>query len=164
MNGLTALKRHHSPAPGLADLLNYAAVVADGVIVCKSGAFLAGWRYRGDDHASSTDEQRELVSFRINQALSKLGSGWMIHVDAVRRPAPGYPIPGLSHFPDPVSAALDEERRRLFEGLGTPYEGQFVLVATWFPPLLAQRKFTELMFDDDTPPPDRTARTLGLIE
>lgn len=158
------LKKHRSKAAGFADLLNYAAVVDDGVIVGKNGSFLSAWLYRGDDNASSTNEQREMVSFRINQALAGLGNGWMVHVDAVRRPAPTYAPRGLSHFPDPVSAAIDEERRRLFEGLGTMYEGYFVLSVTWFPPVLAQRKFVELMFDDDAVAPDHTARTKGLIE
>ena len=84
------LKKHRSKDAGLADLLNYAAVVDDGVIVGKNGSFMAAWLYRGDDNASSTNEQREMVSFRINQALAGLGSGWMVHVDAVRRPAPNY--------------------------------------------------------------------------
>lgn len=158
------LKKHRSKDAGLADLLNYAAVVDDGVIVGKNGAFMAAWLYRGDDNASSTDEQREMVSFRINQALAGLGNGWMVHVDAVRRPAPNYSERGVSHFPDPVSAAMDEERRRLFEGLGTMYEGYFILSVTWFPPVLAQRKFVELMFDDDAVAPDHKARTKGLIE
>lgn len=158
------LKKHRSKDAGLADLLNYAAEVDDGVIVGKNGAFMAAWLYRGDDNASSTDEQREMVSFRINQALAGLGNGWMVHVDAVRRPAPNYSERGVSHFPDPVSAAMDEERRRLFESLGTMYEGYFVLTATWFPPVLAQRKFVELMFDDDAVAPDHKARTKGLIE
>lgn len=158
------LKKHRSKDAGLADLLNYASVVDDGVIVGKNGSFIAAWLYRGDDNASSTDEQREMVSFRINQALAGLGSGWMVHVDAVRRPAPNYSAKGSSHFPDAVSAAIDNERRRLFEGLGTMYEGYFVLTLTWFPPLLAQRKFVELMFDDDAIAPDRQARTTGLIE
>ena len=157
------LKKHRSKDAGLADLLNYAAVVDDGVIVGKNGSFMAAWLYRGDDNASSTDEQREMVSFRINQALAGLGSGWMVHVDAVRRPAPNYSAKGVSHFPDAVSAAIDEERRRLFEGLGTMYEGYFVLTLTWFPPVLAQRKFVELMFDDDAIAPDHKARTIGLI-
>ena len=158
------LKKHRSKDAGLADLLNYAAVVDDGVIVGKNGSFMAAWLYRGDDNASSTDEQREMVSFRINQALAGLGNGWMVHVDAVRRPAPNYSERGLSHFPDPVSAAMDEERRRLFEGLGTMYEGYFILFVIWFPPVLAQRKFVELMFDDDAVAPDHKARTKGLIE
>src|SRR5262245_4397828 len=95
------LKRHRSKDAGLADLLNYAAVVDDGVVVCKNGAFMAAWLYRGDDNASSTEEQRETVSLRINQALANLGNGWMIHVDAIRRNAPIYSERSLSHFPDP---------------------------------------------------------------
>lgn len=157
------LKKHRSRDAGLADLLNYAAVVDDGVIVCKNGAFMASWLYKGEDNASSTDEQREMVSFRINQALAGLGNGWMLHVDAVRRPAPKYSPRNTSAFPDPVSAAIDEERRKLFEGMGTMYEGYFVLTLTWFPPLLAQRKFVELMFDDDAQELGKKARTKGLI-
>jgi len=158
------LKKHRSKDAGLADLLNYAAVVDNGVIVCKNGSFMASWLYKGDDNASSTDAQREMVSFRINQALAGLGSGWMVHVDAVRRPAPNYFDRGHSNFPDPLSAAIDEERRQLFQGLGTMYEGYFVLTLTWFPPLLAQRKFVDLMFDDDAVVPDHKARTMGLIK
>lgn len=164
VNDEIELRKHRSTAAGFADLLNYAAVVDDGVIVGKNGAFMAAWLYQGDDNASSTDEQREMVSFRINQALSGLGNGWMVHVDAVRRPAPKYSERTLSHFPDPVSAAVDEERRRLFESLGTMYEGYFVLTVTYFPPLLAQKKFVELMFDDDAVAPNHKARTQGLID
>lgn len=163
-NDAVELTKHRSKAAGFADLLNYAAMVDDGVIVGKNGAFMAAWLYEGDDNASSTETQRETVSFRLNQALSGLGNGWMVHVDAVRRPAPNYMDKGLSHFPDAVSAAIDEERRRLFESLGTMYEGYFVLTATYFPPLLAQRKFIELMFDDDAVAPNHKARTHGLID
>jgi type IV secretion system protein VirB4 len=158
------LQRHRAGDAGLADLLNYAAMVDDGVLVGKNGSFMAAWAYRGEDNASASAEQRNLVSYRINQALSQLGSGWMIHVDAVRRPAPHYPPRGRSHFPDPVTLAIDEERRQLFESLGAMYEGHFVLTLTWFPPLLAQRRFVELMFEDDAAPPDHKARTKGLIE
>lgn len=157
------LKKHRSKDAGLADLLNYAAVVDDGVVVCKNGAFMASWLYKGEDNASSTDAQREMVSFRINQALSGLGSGWMVHVDAVRRPSPKYSDRNLSEFPDKISAAIDEERRQLFEGLGTMYEGYFVLTLTWFPPVLAQRKFVELMFDDDAEIVGKKEQTKGLI-
>jgi type IV secretion system protein VirB4 len=158
------LKGYRSTVEGVTDLLNYAAVVDDGVIVGKHGSLMAAWAYEGSDHASSTDEQKEAVSIRINQALARLGSGWMLHVDSIRRPAPEYPARGRSYFRDPVTAAMDEERRRLFEQLGTLYEGGFVLTVTWFPPILAQKKFVALMFDDDNVAPNRKAQTLGLIE
>lgn len=164
VNHARKLEKHRKTDAGLADLLIYAAMVDDGVIVGKNGAFMAAWIYRGEDNASASDEQRNQVSYRINQALAGLGNGWMMHVDAVRRPAPHYPERGLSHFPDRVTAAMDEERRQLFENIGTMYEGYFVLTLTWYPPSLIQRKFVELMFDDDTTAPDHTAHTLSLIE
>ena len=67
------LEQHRKTDAGLADLLNYAAMVDDGVIVGKNGAFMAAWLYRGEDNASASGEQRNLVSYRINQALSRLG-------------------------------------------------------------------------------------------
>lgn len=143
------LKQHRSKAAGLSDLLIHAAVVDDGVVLGKNGAFMAAWIYRGDDNASATEEQREITSFRINQALAGLGNGWMIHVDAVRKPTTKYSEPGFSKFADGLTRALDEERRRLFESLDTMYEGYFVLTVTYFPPVLAERKFVEMMFDDD---------------
>lgn len=158
------LSRHRSKDEGLSDLLNYAAVVDDGVVVCKNGALMAAFIYKGDDNANSTDEQRNMVSVRINQALTGLGSGWAVHVDAVRRHAPHYSDAGSSSFSDPVCAAIDEERRRLFEGMGAMYEGYFVITLTWFPPLLAQRKFVELMFDDDSVDDASRSRSHELID
>ena len=158
------LDKHRTKDTGFADLLVYAAVVEDGVIVGKNGALMAAWVFCGNDTASSTDTERERVSFRINQALSRLGNGWMIHVDAIRKPAQGYSDIALSNYPDAVTAAIDQERRELFERLGTLYESCFVLTLTYLPPLLAQRKFVELMFDDDSDRPDHKARTRGLLE
>ena len=158
------LKKHRSHQAGLADLLNYAAVIDDGVIVGKNGSFMTAWLYSGEDIANTTDEAREMLSFRINQALSAMGNGWMIHVDAVRRAAPGYSDINHSHFPDAISLAVDEERRALFEQLGTLYEGYFVITLTWFPPVLAQKRFVELMFDDDGVHLSDKAKTCQLIE
>jgi type IV secretion system protein VirB4 len=157
------LKKHRSKQEGLSDLLIHAAVVDNGVIVGKNGSLMAAWLYKGDDAGSSTDEERNAVAATINRAFVGMGNGWMIHNDAVRRGTPSYPAAELSEFPDPVTQALDEERRRLFESLGTMYEGYFVLVLTYFPPTLAQRKFVEMMFDDDSVKPNQKQRTRGLL-
>lgn len=158
------LKRHRSKDAGLADLLNYSAVVDDGIIVCKNGSFTASWVYRGEDNANSPNEVRNQVSDFINRAFVWLGNGWVIHVDSVRRPTQSYSNRELSYFPDFVSSAIDEERRKFFNQLGTMYEGFFVITLTWFPPLLAQSRFVELMFDDDNKVVvDHTKRTFDLI-
>lgn len=157
------LDKHRSPDPGFVDLLIYASVVDDGIIVGKDGSLMTAWIYQGSDAASSTEEERGHVSLQINNALSRLGSGWMIHIDSVRKAAEGYPDAGLSHFPDPVSAAIDSERRRTFENKGTLYENYFVLTATYLPPMLAERQFVDLMFDDDQAAPDKKTQTFNLI-
>jgi type IV secretion system protein TrbE len=157
------LREHRSTTEGLADLLNYAAVVDDGVIVCKSGALMAAWLYQGDDNSSATEEQRNMLSFRINQAVMRLGTGWMVHVDAARRSTANYSDPARSHFPDPVTQAIDDERRALFANLGTMYEGYFVLVVTYTPPISRQQRFADRMFDDDQPRATDTSRTMGLL-
>lgn len=143
------LGRHRSGAESVADLLIYGAMIDDGIVVGKNGSLMAAYRYSCQDSEGSSDLDREAISQRINQALMPLGSGWMIHVDAVRKPAPRYG-PRVA-FPDPITAAIDEERRQLFENLGVLYEGSFVLTVTYFPPMLVQSRFVELMFDDGRP-------------
>ena len=161
---LQKLQRYRSKKAGVCDLLNYSLLADNGIIACKSGALMAAWTYTGHDLNYSTNEEREYFSDIINRALRGMGDGWMIHVDAVRHPAPRYPKPELSHFPDTVSAAVDEERRRFFEERGVMYEGHFVLTVTWLPPLLAERKMIELMFDDDSKPDSRSKEYENLLQ
>ena len=157
LNETLQLKRHRSQEPGVCDLLNYAASVADGVVIGKNGALLAGWEYSGEDSASTADVQKDVVSVRLNQALARLGNGWMVHVDAIRRPVDVYSPRGLSHFPDAVTAAIDEERRALFETRGALYESKFVLCVSYLPPAGAVQKLSQVIYDDDTPVGDATA-------
>jgi type IV secretion system protein TrbE len=158
------LKKYRSKNAGLVDLLNYAAIIDDGVVVGKDGSLLAAWQYEGEDNASSTKEQRDAISFHINQALVRLGSGWMIHVDSVRRPASTYPSENLSYFPDEITKAIDNERRDIFENLGVMYESYFVLTITWLPPLLVERKFVELMFEDEDQVKGKNDKTKELLK
>lgn len=144
------LKAYQNQQAGLADLLNFAAVVDDGVILCKNGALMAAWLYAGEDKQSMSAERLEMVSFRINQTLSRLGNGWMLHVDAIRHEVPHYSAPEQSFFPDSISTLIDDERRTFFEGLDTLYDGYFVLTMSWMPPSSTERALVNLMFDDES--------------
>ena len=64
---------------------------------------MAGWYFAGPDSESSTDAERNEVSRQINTVLSRLGSGWMIQVEAVRVGTSDYPAHEQCHFPDPVT-------------------------------------------------------------
>jgi type IV secretion/conjugal transfer VirB4 family ATPase len=145
---LLALKKYQGKERGVSDLLNAAALVDDGIVLNKDGSLTAGWFYRGPDIASCTFQERNALSARLNAALSHLGSGWISQNDACRQTVTGY-CTGKTGFPDPVTAMIDEERRRQFEAEGAHFETTYVFTLTWLPPLLRQRKVIDLMFTDD---------------
>lgn len=126
------LTRGRSTPAGLADLLGWAFMIDDGLLLQKDGSVLASWRYRGPDRASSTLGQLRNLSEAANRALLPYTDEWVFHVDAVRSPAPGYAPTGA--FPDPATALIDEERRAAYLEDGCVFETSHVLTATWLPP------------------------------
>ena len=104
---MLALREFRSRAKGLPDLLNYAAVVDDGVVLNKDGSLTAAWAYRGEDLDSASAGELAAFSARVNAAFARRGSGWMLHVDALRAEARGYPEVGA--FPDRTTL-LDRPR------------------------------------------------------
>ncbi|HLN25027.1 MAG TPA: hypothetical protein VK558_13710, partial [Patescibacteria group bacterium] len=60
----------------MADLLNWAALVDDGIVQGKDGSLLAGYFYQGPDSAGASPAVRNYLTERVNAALLSLGSGW----------------------------------------------------------------------------------------
>lgn len=143
-----ALKEHRSPTKALPDLLNWAAVIDDGIVLNKDGSLMAGFFYRGQDLATVTAAERNRVSAVVNAALSKLGSEWMLHQDAVRVEAREYPAPEESAFPDPITALIDQERRYQFGREDAHYESIYAMVVTYLPAKLTQSKVADTMFEE----------------
>ncbi len=128
----------------LADHLPWAALVAPGVVLNKDGSFLAGFRFRGPDLESSTEEELMAVRARLNNALRRLGTGWCLHVEAHRRAAVPYP---QSDFELGVAWLLDEERRSRFETADPAFETDHRLALTWLPPADETRRLERWLFD-----------------
>jgi type IV secretion system protein TrbE len=129
-----ALREYRSEPADPADLLNWAFLVEPGIVLMKDGSFLAGWRYRGPDTSAATNEELNLLSRRINDALLPLSDGWMLHVDAVRHPAREYARELPGGFPDSISRLIDAERRAAYEASGQYFETEYYLVVTHTPP------------------------------
>lgn len=146
---LFALRPFRRRKKSVADLLNYAALVADGVVLTKSGALIGGWYYRGRDLSSSTVEERNYITARVNAAFARLGSGWVTWQDAIRVPAPAYSHASASHFPDPVSALIDAERRKHFMAEGAHFESEYTLLVMYTPPSRQHTRLADMMYDDD---------------
>ena len=105
------LSEYRTKSARLADFLPWVCLVAEGVVLNKDGAFQRTARFRGPDLDSATPAELVAVTARLTSALRRLGSGWAIFVEAVRRPAQDYPE---SDFPDPASALVERERAAQF--------------------------------------------------
>ena len=141
---MISLREFRAGAYGLPDLLPWAALVDDGIVLTKSGGLMVAWEYRGPDLDSSTQEELGAMAARVNAAL-KLGDGWVIHCDAVRSPAPGYPAQGA--FPDRTTRLIDDVRRNSHERRFVGYRSRFVLTVTWFPMPDAASKTADLFVE-----------------
>lgn len=146
---MVALKRFRHSGPSFSDLLPYAALIDNGTLLLKDGSLMAGWYFAGPDSESSTDFERNEVSRQINAVLARLGSGWMIQVEAVRVPATAYPARDNCHFPDKVSALIDEERRKRFEAADGHYESQHAIILTYREPEKRKSGLVKYVYSDD---------------
>lgn len=128
----------------LADHLPWAALVAPGVILNKDGSFTTGFRFRGPDLESSTEDELMAVRARLNNALKRLGTGWCLHMEARRRQAAPYPE---SDFDLDVAWLLDAERRNRFESGEPAFETDYRLALTWLAPADETRRLERWLFD-----------------
>lgn len=132
---------------GFPDLLNYAALVDDGVMLNKDGSLMAGFVFRGVDISSSTVDERNRLTTRISDLLCSFGTGWMLHVEAVRSASPDYLNGEESHFSHPVFAMIDEERRQYFSHVAARFESDYFLFITYMPPSKGKAKIKQWMFE-----------------
>ncbi len=156
------LREFRDRAKALPDLLNYAALIDDGVVLNKDGSLMAAWEYRGEDLDSAAPMELAAVSARVNKAFLRLGSGWMIHVDAVRIPANNYPAEGK--FPDRTTALIDAERRSQYQAEGAHYETSFIMTVTYLPPADVEGKVQNFLIEGDEKHPSGDAALNRTLE
>lgn len=145
-----SLKQHRSKQRSFADLLNYAAMIEDGIILNKDGSLMAAWYYRGQDLATVSHAERNRISAIVNSAFLRFGSEWCLHQDVIRVKSNNYPAPDRSFFPDPITRLIDEERRIQFEGEGLHHENIYTITLTYLPEKKQKAQLGEMMYDDDS--------------
>ncbi|GBR16757.1 transport secretion system IV VirB4 protein [Asaia spathodeae NBRC 105894] len=99
---------------------------------------------------AASPAERNYQTSIVNAALSRLGSGWASWVDSARVPAPHYPSAEESFFLDPISYAIDEERRQQFEAHGSLYISEQVIIVQYKPPLRRNLKVVDYIYSDDS--------------
>ena len=139
------IKAHRSRDLAFPDLLNPAILAGEvpfqvnakgdvapcAVLLNKDGSFLATLQYAGPDLESTSDSTLNRVAGVLNRALLRLGSGWSVHISAIRAPAEGYIPEDRVFFVDPVSTLIDAERRMQFEEEGAHFVTRYYLALTW---------------------------------
>lgn len=124
--------REHRGAPtGLADLLLWAFLVDDGVILQKDGSLIAAFRYRGPDASSATAAELHALHIQLNDAILPYTDGWMFHVDAIRAPSASF---AAGRFPTEVTTWIEAERQRTFTSSRQQFVSEYVLSITYLPP------------------------------
>jgi type IV secretion system protein TrbE len=145
-----ALQIYRSKSKGVSDLLNWAALIDDGTILCKGGEIIGGFFYSCKDTASSTEAERNYLTARVNTALARLDNHWTVTHDAVRMPSSDYPAAHLSYFPDPITRLIEAENREKFLAEGKHFETYYVMILAYTPPLERQSQFRALMYGVDS--------------
>lgn len=127
----------------LADLLPWAALVANGVILNKDGSFQRTLCFRGPDLESATETQLVSASARLNNALKRFGSGWALYIEAKRELYA--PYPETCYFPDPASLLVEAERREKFANIGDNFESKYYLTLQFLSPPESASKLGRLL-------------------
>lgn len=138
------LREYRQHAERLSDHLPWAALIAPGVALNKDGSFLSTLRFRGPDVGSATRQELMAHRARLNNALSRLGSGWCVHVEAARQRAPE---PASGTFSSSIAGQIEDERRALLK-VSPAYESAHYLTLTYLPPSDRTKRASGLLIKD----------------
>jgi type IV secretion system protein TrbE len=146
-------------AQGLADLLDYYALIDDGILLLSTGSFLAAWEVRGPDMDALSVHHAWALTSHLAKQLS-LGTGWTIQADQIRSEYQEY-TPERP-WPDPVSQLIDEERRAQFTARGDAanYQSSYFLCVSYQVPQGSGKKTQNWFFETDGASAGRMEREL----
>jgi type IV secretion system protein VirB4 len=121
-------------------------LIARNILQQRDGSFVAAWKYQGPDLHLETEAKMASVSERLNSVI-RLGAGWMTHFHVFR--ASAVPYQKSKHFPDPISALIEEERAAQAQKIGARLETEFFASLTYLPPTKSHYKAEAFMYGDD---------------
>ena len=116
------------------------------VVINKNGTLQTTWRYRGPDLESSVPEQLAVITAQLNNAFQLYGTGWIMYFDAQRTPSTAYADD--VHFPDPVTRAIDDSRKKKFSS-GKFFESDYYITMCWIPPSDQEGRLKRLILEGE---------------
>ncbi|MBP2629459.1 MAG: trbE [Firmicutes bacterium] len=121
------------------DLKNVPAIVLN-----KDGSLQVTWSYRGPDLDSEIRERLAIITMQLNNAFSSLQTGWILYFEAQRSASMSYAKD--TYFPDLVTKAMDDERKRLFLD-SKHFESNYYATAYWMPPNDQEGRMKEIVIE-----------------
>lgn len=128
---LQHLKR---PTEGLGDLLGWAFLIDEGVILMKDGSFISGFELDPPDLETTTAAEANRATDTIHDMLMLLGEGYGIEMNVHRKHSTRYPIHGNPDFPTASLKAMEHERQRQYQKAGSHYALRRTVLFTYTPP------------------------------
>lgn len=132
---------------GLGDLLGWAFLIDEGIVLMKDGAFLAGIAVRGHDLDSATAAEVNQAASIINQVLGLLGEGYAFEVNLHRHETHDYPALAASDYPSQPLWRLEEERYHQYRSEGKHFVTDNVILITYVPPKETAQRWERLVVE-----------------
>ena len=131
INRLQHLKR---PNEGLGDLLGWAFLIDEGVILMKDGSFVSGFELDPPDLETTSAAEANSVTDTVHDMLMLLGEGYGIEVNVHRRHSTEYPIRQNPNFPTASLQIMELERQRQYQEIGSHFILRRTILFTYTPP------------------------------
>lgn len=133
---------------GFTSLLNYAALVDEGIILGKNGSLTAGWEYSSLDHNIAENEELNVLSNHINNFITQLDENLTFHIDAFRDTHSSYFYDNIDETPlHPLLKKVERERANFFNKAEKSFSVRYVLTITYLPPKILTNKVSNLVLE-----------------
>jgi len=114
----------------LPEFLPWACFIDRGLVLQKLGAFQKTLCFRGPDLSTAGPDELDIAAGRLNNALTRLGSGWAVFSEAQHFRTPEY---RGSSWESAAACLVDAERKRAFSE-GHHCESEYYLTLCYLPP------------------------------
>jgi type IV secretion system protein VirB4 len=115
------------------------------IVVHKDGCVQQSYGFRGNDLDSYSVSYINSVSAYFNEAVKKLGDGWMVSVEAQRYITCDYPE---SDFEIEAGYLVEQERKDSFKNYGEHFDSSYYLNFVYKPEMELKRKMTKMFFTE----------------
>lgn len=114
------------------------------VVLNKNGSMQTTWSYCGPDLGATVPAELAIITQQLNNVLMTVNTGFVFYFEASRHMSDNYKT--TDNFPDPLSAAIDEERQEYF-ARDIHYESDYFCTLYWMPPSDTEDRLNEIMIE-----------------